>query len=87
MPAPANFPVTTHAVWTEFLPSDVGTIIQNKANDYAGLGKTDGVAEIPTFEPPVNIYRYWADVPSAQEWMAWVQSLNLPTLVSITIVS
>lgn len=87
MPAPANFPVTTHAVWTEFLQPDVGTIIQNKANEYAALGKTDGAAEIPTFNSPVNIYRYWSDVATAQEWMAWVQSLNLPLFVSIEIIS
>lgn len=81
-----NFPVVTHAVWSEPTPAAVNNLIVTEILSLISQGKTDGYVDLPDTQAPFNAYRNWLDTDSANAWIAWLQANGGSTLVSAQIV-
>lgn len=86
-----NFPVITQGSWSQLTLPDNAFTLDLKIAELAAAGKTDGVVDIPTPGTPESpayvAYRNWIDTDAANDWIAFINSLNDPYLVSYTIVT
>jgi hypothetical protein len=80
-----NFPVITHAIWSEYPGPVIGSQIVDQATTMMQEGKTDGLVDIPDPIAPFDAYRNWLDTDAANEWVAFITSTGGPTLTSISI--
>lgn len=89
---PPGFPYRTDAYSPEITPP-VSPDLEDKWDQIIAevevltqQGKTNGIREVVPDQDPttMHIYRYWADEQSANNWVGYVNTIELP-IYSITV--
>lgn len=79
-----NFPIVTKSLWFQAAEPELLKKIAEEIEAFKLANKTDGQ---PIIRSDGIVYRFWADVESAQTWVDYWNNQSIPGLSTFSIIT